>query len=319
MAATEATTRRFCTTCGSPLIDGECSRGCAEPTPSPQPQASPARQNQNDAARPARRRIQATGAIIAFLVLLALVSAVFAHSLSVANDVATTNRALDDLHTELGSTTAALDDALAARAALLQRVRALEAELSESPDTASTAKSTAGSVFTVVSGRGSGSGFVVKASAGTSWVVTNFHVVSDGYLNGDRSVEVTRGNLTYPGEVVDASESNDLAVIRVRRALPALTLVKERPAIGDAVLVLGSPLGLGGTVTSGIVSSFRQYEGLAYLQFSAPISPGNSGGPVVDADGRVVGVAVFKAVGSGAEGLGFAIPTGRMCSSLEVC
>ena len=128
-----------------------------------------------------------------------------------------------------------------------------------------------------------------------------------------------RAELTYNGTIIDASESNDLAVISVGGRLPVLDLMKRRPAIGEPVLVLGSPLGLGGTVTSGIVSAFRTDDGLDYLQFSAPISPGNSGGPLVNSEGEVVGVAVSKLVGEGAEGLGFAIPTTRLCTALDVC
>ena len=83
--------------------------------------------------------------------------------------------------------------------------------------------------------------------------------------------------------------------------------------------MLGSPLGLGGTVTSGIASAYRNDHGLTYLQFSAPISPGNSGGPVINEHGRVVGVSVMKMVGDGAEGLSFAIPSSRLCAALSVC
>ena len=64
---------------------------------------------------------------------------------------------------------------------------------------------------------------------------------------------------------------------------------------------------------------FRTEDGVDYLQFSAPISPGNSGGPVVDTKGRVVGVSVAKAVSEGAEGLSFAIPVNQVCVHLEVC
>jgi S1-C subfamily serine protease len=85
------------------------------------------------------------------------------------------------------------------------------------------------------------------------------------------------------------------------------------------VIVVGSPLGLGGTVATGIVSAFRTEEGLEYLQFSAPVSPGNSGGPVVDRSGAVVGVAVGKVVEDGAEGLSFAIPYERACRALGLC
>jgi putative serine protease PepD len=174
-------------------------------------------------------------------------------------------------------------------------------------------------VFTIVTDEGSGSGWVAASSGGSSTLVTNFHVVSDGWVNGDRNVKVTHGGTKYDGTVVDVAEANDLALIRVRQELPTLPVAEARPKVGDTVLALGSPLGLGGTVTSGIVSAFRTVEAVSYMQFSAPISPGNSGGPLIDDSGKVVGVTVLKVVGDGAEGLGLAIPVDRMCDSLDIC
>ena len=91
------------------------------------------------------------------------------------------------------------------------------------------------------------------------------------------------------------------------------------PKIGDSVLVVGAPLGLEDTVTSGIVSARRTENGHDYLQFSAPISPGNSGGPVVDDQGRVIGTAVAKFVGDDAEGLALAVPVAHVCDGLHAC
>ena len=84
-------------------------------------------------------------------------------------------------------------------------------------------------------------------------------------------------------------------------------------------MAVGSPLGLGSTVTLGVISGFRSLEGSDYVQFSAAISPGNSGGPVVDRDGRVIGVARAKLVADGAEGLGFAVPIDTVCSTVLSC
>jgi putative serine protease PepD len=84
-------------------------------------------------------------------------------------------------------------------------------------------------------------------------------------------------------------------------------------------MAVGSPLGLGGTVSVGVVSGFRSLDGNPYMQFSAPISPGNSGGPVVDGKGFVVGVASAKLVGQGVEGLSLAIPVQTMCAVFLSC
>ena len=85
--------------------------------------------------------------------------------------------------------------------------------------------------------------------------------------------------------------------------------------VGEEIAAFGSPLDLGGSVTSGIVSGIRP-EG---IQFTAAISPGNSGGPVVDNRGRVVGVAQAALVGDNAESLNFAIPSARVCSAFSLC
>jgi serine protease Do len=84
-------------------------------------------------------------------------------------------------------------------------------------------------------------------------------------------------------------------------------------------LVMGSPLGLEGSVVSGVVSSYRVEEGEEYLQLSAPINPGNSGGPVTDVDGTVLGVIVAKYAGFAIEGLAFAVPTDVLCATFDVC
>ena len=86
--------------------------------------------------------------------------------------------------------------------------------------------------------------------------------------------------------------------------------MRTLPDVGTAVLVFGSPEGLEGTVTTGIVSAIRD----GFIQFSAPVSPGNSGGPVVDYLGHVIGMTESKIVDQGAEGLSFAIPSSRVCT-----
>lgn len=176
-----------------------------------------------------------------------------------------------------------------------------------------------GSVVTVVTDTGLGSAWVISSGGGRSTMVTNFHVVEDVFTNGRRSVRVKREDLTYDATIVETSPEHDLAVLDAHVELPALAVSTDVPAVGDPVLAVGSPLGLGGTVSSGIVSGIRKEAGRELLQFSAPISPGNSGGPVVGLHGKVVGVAVLKAVAPGAEGLSFAIPSAVMCSTLDVC
>jgi putative serine protease PepD len=169
---------------------------------------------------------------------------------------------------------------------------------------------------------GSGSGFVIREDG---YLVTNSHVI-DAALVNDGSVEVvlSDGRRIAAG-VVGRNVSYDVAVLRVEdRALVPLTAARSPAAVGDSVIVIGAPLGYDFTVTTGIVSSLDrpvtvgEAEGASYIsaiQTDAPINPGNSGGPVVDGEGRFIGMAssmatLARGAGSraGSIGLGFAIP-----------
>lgn len=176
------------------------------------------------------------------------------------------------------------------------------------------------SVVSVELADGTGSGFVISDAG---YVLTNHHVIAAAGSEG--RIEVSFGDGERVGaEVVGSSPSYDLAVLRVdREGLPAVVLGSSATvAVGDPVVAIGSPLGLAGTVTSGIVSATDRAvsaggQGEASfinaLQTDAAINPGNSGGPLVDSAGQVVGVnsAIATAMGvpqSGNIGLGFAIP-----------
>ncbi|MFL6239783.1 MAG: S1C family serine protease [Actinomycetes bacterium] len=172
------------------------------------------------------------------------------------------------------------------------------------------------SVFTIDAGNALGTAFAVRRSAtGGTILVTNYHVIANVWAAGRRAVTLKQGSRSISGQIVTVRPSKDLASVEVVPALPLLSIEQHVPAVGAPVLVVGSPLGLGGTVTTGVVSAHR--SGL--IQISAPISPGNSGGPVVDAQGRVVGIASEKVVSNFAEGLAFAIPIREICTSLVHC
>lgn len=260
-------------------------------------------------------------ALLAFalLSLLAVSGASLWMSLSTRAELDGMNVGITKTNEDVAAVQQELAAAQEEQAMALRSLAILEAEVREVPDPSQTARRAARSVFTVRMGPATGSGFAVRKKGGRTLIVTNYHVIADGFVRGLREVEVTRDDLTYAGTVTDVSEDDDLAVIAVEKKLPTISLLQQRPRIGEPVLVLGSPHGLGGTVTSGIVSAFRSSEGLDYLQFSAPISPGSSGGPVLDANGRVLGVTVGKNVSDNAEGLAFAIPADRVCAAVNVC
>ena len=173
------------------------------------------------------------------------------------------------------------------------------------------------SVVSVGSGDGTGSGFVISDDG---YIVTNHHVVRDA----DTIELAFSDGIREEAEIVGSSASYDLAVLRVDRddLTPVVLGNSANVAVGDPVLAIGSPLGLEGTVTSGIVSALDrpvtaggqgEQAFINALQTDAAINPGNSGGPLVDVEGRVIGVnSAIATLGfsgaSGSIGLGFAIP-----------
>ncbi len=198
-------------------------------------------------------------------------------------------------------------------------IGALEQRLAEEPNWPVIVALIEPSVATVEAGDELGSAWVAHSDARGSDLVTNYHVVADAWNDGTATVDVRQGDRILSGTVARVDPTDDLAVVHVSAQLPALFTLTAQPKKGSWVMAIGSPLGLDGTVTVGIVSAFRSVEGSEYMQFSAPISPGNSGGPVVDDHGRVVGIASAKFVYRGAEGLSLAIPVEVVCLALVTC
>jgi Do/DeqQ family serine protease len=156
-----------------------------------------------------------------------------------------------------------------------------------------------------------GSGVIVREDG---IVVTNNHVIADS----DEITVVLSDRREFDAEVIGTDERTDLAVLRINRApddLPALQLGDaDALEVGDLVLAIGNPFGVGQTVTSGIVSAVaRSNVGVSdfrsFIQTDAAINPGNSGGALVTADGSLVGIntAIYSRDG-GSVGIGFAIP-----------
>jgi len=181
----------------------------------------------------------------------------------------------------------------------------------------SVAERVAPSVTHVQRGRGAGSGTVITPDG---YILTNAHVVDDA-----RAVDVVMADgATYRAPVIGADAATDLAVVRaIGPTLPALELATaDTLRVGQLVVAIGDPLGLQSTVTHGVVSalgrSLRAKDGRIIenvIQTDAALNPGNSGGPLVDTHGRVVGVNT--AIIQGAQGIAFAIPaaTARMVAS----
>lgn len=210
-----------------------------------------------------------------------------------------------------------LDDGRAETNGLSTRVGDLETKVADQPDPAAVAGKVEASVFTIETDGGLGSAWVIASDAQSSTLVTNFHVVEDAVRAGKNTVTVTResDHTQLVGTIGKTSQSSDLAAVRVPKSFPSLLRASDRPAPGEFVAVVGSPLGQENSFSTGVVAALRP----GAIQFTAPISPGNSGGPVVNRKGEVIGVASAKLVSDGAEGLGLAIPVGDVCLTVVTC
>src|ERR1039457_4833855 len=163
---------------------------------------------------------------------------------------------------------------------------------------------------------GQGSGFFIS---GDGYAVTNNHVVDKA-----ESVQITADDgKIHTAKVIGADPRTDLALIKVEGGpFPYVKLSDKAPRIGDWVLAVGNPFGLGGTVTAGIVSARGRDIGASayddFIQIDAPVNKGNSGGPTFDTEGNVIGVntAIFSPSG-GSVGIGFAIPAATVTSVIS--
>lgn len=184
------------------------------------------------------------------------------------------------------------------------------------------------------SGSGTGTGFVIDS---TGYILTNNHVIADAAADGGNiEVQLNDGTILQ-ATIIGRDSSYDLAVLKVNQTgLTALTFGNsDDVAVGDSVIAIGSPLGLSGTVTLGIVSakdravtageSAGDSSFINAIQTDAAINPGNSGGPLVNSAGAVIGVnSAIATLGSsslssqsGSIGLGFAIPINQARKTAE--
>lgn len=178
------------------------------------------------------------------------------------------------------------------------------------------------SVVTVFCGQGLGTGWAAKVAIPASvtqkgiktFLVTNHHVIEACIESGEVTLTDGSGNSAV-GFIASADEQNDLAGIYTNLSLPTLSFRGERPQQGWWVGVLGTPRGLDGYLTTGLVSKVVQ-DGSEF-GVSASLNPGNSGGPIFDREGRVLGVATYKLVDS--ESLGFARSTPLLCVTVIKC
>eukprot|EP00730_Choanoeca_flexa_P016177 TRINITY_DN7592_c0_g1_i1.p1 TRINITY_DN7592_c0_g1~~TRINITY_DN7592_c0_g1_i1.p1 ORF type:complete len:400 (+),score=103.86 TRINITY_DN7592_c0_g1_i1:31-1200(+) len=180
---------------------------------------------------------------------------------------------------------------------------------------------------------GTGSGFIIAQEGSKATIVTNAHVVAE-VASGRGQLQVTMADESvYEGWVKHFDLETDIAIVEMEapEPMPVVTLGKSQDLrAGEWIVAIGSPLALSNSIAAGIVSNVRRrvsdiglrgfQRGLQYIQTDAAINEGNSGGPIVNMDGEVVGIASMKAAGANVDGVSFAIPIDfamRIVSQLE--
>jgi serine protease Do len=168
------------------------------------------------------------------------------------------------------------------------------------------------SVVSVLAGNSHGSGFIVSKDG---YVLTNQHVIGDSKIVRLKF----QSGLEINADVVSINRGRDIALLKAGHDGSApLSIKPEIPQLGSTVYAIGTPknLELSQTVTKGSVSGFRTLDGFNFIQSDAAVNPGNSGGPLVDEFGNVVGIAVLKK--ANAESIGFFIPIADALRDLEI-
>jgi S1-C subfamily serine protease len=282
---------RYCGNCGADLLAPEL----AEPAPE-----GDWERESTGVTRFAVRGVAALALTAALA--LSLLAYLNQRNLS-AGERAAWQRAVADVRAEVG----ALQEA---NALLSGRVDSAQ---KRSQGAAPLAQRALKSVFTVETDSGLGAGFAAWTQGGVIYLVTAEHVIADA-----RSpfVTVSRKGASWSGEIVRRDRANDLALIRVSGRPQGAKPLWQKPTPnvpkpGDELLLIGSPYGLDGTVTTGVVSRVSKKA----IQTDAAANPGNSGGPAIDLDGRIVGVLVA----GGGQNINFAVPIARACAKLRDC
>ena len=284
-------------------VNGAPTSSAPKPTATP---TEPVTSSTADVAALSRRGFNSGRWQIAALaaVIVALV-ALFMSLSSRINDEATQRKAADS------AATSRLDQANAENTGLKQKLAQIQAQVDlGKKGLAPLAQRVLKSVYTIEVADGSGTAWVAWKAGDTTYLMTANHVV-DGFT----TAKLRRGNKTWNARVYRQDDVNDLAIVTTKGSLgPELwpdAKVQPVPNIGEQLILVGSPYGLEGTVTSGVVSRVTYNR----VQTDAAANPGNSGGPAVDQDGHVVGILVE----GGGENLNFAIPITRACIKVRTC
>lgn len=160
---------------------------------------------------------------------------------------------------------------------------------------------------------GYGSGYFISPEG---YIVTNYHVISS---EKDIKVKLPNGD-KLPAEIVRINNDFDLALIKVAYKPENCLIFESKSDVSDEIYAIGTPLGknLGQTITKGIISGYRDFNGVRLIQTDVSINEGSSGGPLLNENGKVLGMATMKAKGAGIEGIGFGIPSSIILEKLNI-
>jgi S1-C subfamily serine protease len=295
---------QFCPECNADLLSGELVE-VEEKAPRP-PRQRP--------DLPLRNIALAAGGVL-LLVSLVLSAVAYKNQRGLAaSERNAWKRAVSGLADDVAGLRAELETIRGANSKLSGRLNRTQQEVDRAAaGVAPLASRVLQSVFTIETDEGLGAGFAAWRENGGLYIVTANHVVAGA---ARPVVTVTRKGGSWSGSIVKTDPRNDLALIRLN-AQPAgarplwQSSQPNKPSPGDELLLVGSPYGLDGTVTTGVVSRVTY----RWIQTDAAANPGNSGGPAIDKQGHVVGVLVA----GGGENLNFAVPIRLVCKKLRDC
>lgn len=285
--------------------------------------AVPVQQTRTWASSPGSSSVRRTNrlAVVALLVALAAVTALVPTvktAISLRSELSALQIRAAELRSEFRASIAAADERLtqsveSASGEINDLRESLQAQVLAEFDSEAIVTVIEDAVFTIESGGAQGSGFGLSTYGGATWIATNYHVIEDSTYIGGPPVTVRQGAATWTGKAWNWDRGADVATVKVNATLPILESAfsaGHAPSVGESVLAYGSPLGLEGTATVGIVSAIRG----GYIQTDAQINHGNSGGPLVNAYGDVLGLTTLG-YGDGS-GIGFAVDIRTLCDRL---
>lgn len=308
----------ICPSCGEPLRQGAAFCGhCGHAVLPTYPAAdrSPAAPTPEESVVRRRSLPAWAGAVFAAVASAALALAIVG-LVSARRDRASQRAAIRALHGAAQHTGLRLSALETENAALAERLGATQKSLALSKaGVAPLADRVLRSVFTIETPNGLGTAWAAWKDGGATYLITANHVAQDALDVGTRQVTVKQKTRSWKGTITKTDDVNDLAVVRVSKEIAAPLWQTPDPTLssvpGDELLLVGSPYGLEGTVTTGVVSRVAYDQ----IQTDAAANPGNSGGPAVDARGRVVGVLLS----GGGENLNFLAPIQRACVTVRDC